>query len=84
MSRTAHPAQEIQAEVSRRIHDGDLVKADRAQIAVPLPTPYATGVVEPNGSNWTMSAFGNAVGYEEWIVHCLTSVQSEWDLASED
>lgn len=78
--REEHTAEEIQAEVHRRIHEGEEVRADGAEISVPLPTAYAAGQREPNGSNWTMEVFGNAGGYEGWVLHVLYSVQARWDL----
>lgn len=79
-AREAHTAVEIRAEVHRRVHEGELVKDDGALITVPLPTARPPGVVDENGSNWTMLTFGNATGYEGWVLHCVVSVQSIWDL----
>ena len=79
--REVHTADEIRAEVHRRIHEGEEVRADGAEITVPLPKAYADGQREPNGSNWTMEVFGNSRGYEGWVLHVLYSVQSRWDLA---
>lgn len=79
--RETHTAEEIRAEVHRRIHEGELVKQDGAEIGVPEPKAYADGVREPNGSNWRMEVFSNAAGYEGWVQHVLYSVQSRWDLA---
>ena len=71
---------EIQAEVIRLIHEGEAVREDGAQIGVPLPTPLASGVRDQQGGNWSMEVFGNATGYEAWVLHCVKSVQSRWDL----
>lgn len=81
VAREVKTAEQIRAEVYRRIHEGEQVRADGAQIGVPLPTPYADGVREPNGSNWTMTVFSNAREYEAWVLHAVYSVQSRWDLA---
>lgn len=80
MARETKTAEEIRDEVSRRIHEGKEVRDDGALITVPVPTPLAAGVTEPSGSNWSMEVFGNAAGYEGWVVHCVKSVQSRWDL----
>lgn len=80
MARESKSAQEIQAEVSRLIHEGKEVREDGTKIKVPLPIPLAPGVVEPHGSNWTMHTFGNAGGYEGWVLHVLYKVQSMWNL----
>lgn len=80
MPRESKSAEEIQAEVSRLIHEGQLVKDDGAQIGVPRPMPYANGVREPNGSNWYMDVFTNSAGYEGWVKHVYYKVQAQWDL----
>lgn len=79
-TRPSKTAEEIRTEVRRLVHEGELVKDDGAVIGVPLPTPLADGVVEPNGSNWVMSVLRNSAGYEGWVQHCVYSVQARWDL----
>jgi hypothetical protein len=80
MQRQFKTAEEIQAEVDRLIHQGDEVKEDKVKITVPLPTPLAEGVTEENGSNWTMDYFRNCKGYEGWVLHVVSNVQSKWSL----
>lgn len=79
MPRELKSAEQIRAEVHRLIHEGSEVQADKAQIGVPPPTPLAGGNTE-NGSNWTMSVFRGAVGYEDWIRLAVAQVQARWDL----
>ncbi|MDQ0082881.1 hypothetical protein J2W35_003240 [Variovorax boronicumulans] len=81
-AREVHTAEEIRDEVHRLIHEGKAVRDDGAEIGVPLPTPYAQGVREPEGSNWSMAVFTNAAPYEGWVLHCMKSVQARWDLAA--
>ncbi|UVH54715.1 hypothetical protein NWF24_17870 [Variovorax paradoxus] len=82
MPREVKSAEEIQAEVSRLVHEGELVREDGAVIGVHLPRAYADGVREPNGSNWYMDVFSNSAGYEGWVKHVYYKVQSQWDLES--
>lgn len=80
--REGHTAEEIRAEVHRLVHAGADVIADGVTIGIPLPTPYAAGVVDESGANWNMQTFGNLRGFEGWVLHCLKTVQARWDLMS--
>jgi len=77
MAREERTAQEIQAEVSRLIHDRRAVRDARVRVEVPLPMLRS---VDGTGLNWWMSGFGNALGYEEDIRHAITEVGKRWNL----
>ena len=77
MPREARSAQEIQAEVHRLIHQSPEVRADRAQVRVPLPVPRP---VDGTGLNWWMTTFGDAVGYQRIIGSVVSEVGKRWNL----
>ena len=79
MSKEHRSAEEIQAEVFRRIHQLAAVRAAGAHIEVPLPElrpPDGTGL------NWRMSGFGNALGFKEDIRDVVAGLAKHWNLAA--
>ncbi len=78
MPKEQRSAQEIQAEVSRRIHQLPAVREASARIEVPLPEPRP---VDGTGLNWWMSVFGNALGFEEDVRMVVNEVATHWNLA---
>ena len=80
MARQERTAQEIQAEVSRLIHERRAVRDARARVEVPLPVVLRP--IDGTGLNWWMSGFGNALGYEEDIREAITEVGKRWNLTS--
>lgn len=72
-------AQEIQAEIDRRIHQLPAVRAASARIEVPLPESRP---VDGTGLNWRMSGFGHAIGFEEDIRMVMAEVAKNWNLAA--
>ncbi len=79
MSRETRSAQEIQAEVHRLIHEHRDVRADGAQVGVPLPVLRP---VDGTGLNWWMSVFANAVGYQRVIGDAVAEVGKRWNLTT--
>jgi hypothetical protein len=77
MAREERTAQEIQAEVSRLIHEGRALRDARTRVEVPTPVPRPA---DGTGLNWWMSGFGNALGYEEAIRVAITEVGKRWNL----
>ena len=80
-ARELRTAQEIQAEVSRLIHEGRGSRPGRDRVEVPLPVLRP---VDGTGLNWWMSGFGNALGFEEDIRAAIASVGKHWNLAPPD
>ena len=78
MTKEQRSAQEIQAEVGRRIHQLPAVRAASARIEVPLPESRPA---DGTGLNWWMSGFGHAIGFEEDIRMVVTEVARDWNLA---
>lgn len=77
MPRVLHPAEDIQAEVARLIHEHRDVRASAAVIAVPLPSPQRA---DGTGLNWWMSGFGNAFGFEAVTAAAISNVGKRWNL----
>ncbi len=80
MPRTPHSAEEIQAEVTRLIHEHRDVRASGAVVKVPLPTPKRA---DGTGLNWWMTGFGNAFGFQEVIGSAVAMVGKRWNLLEE-
>ena len=80
MPRTLHSADEIQAEVTRVIHEHRDVRTSGAVIQVPVPTPQRA---DGTGLNWWMSGFGNAFGFREVIGSAVATVGKRWNLLKE-
>jgi len=78
MARELRSAQEIQAEVSRLIHEGRGSRPGRDRVQVPLPVLRP---VDGTGLNWSMSGFGNAIGFEKDIRSAVMAVGKRWNLA---
>ena len=78
MPRVLHPAEDIQAEVARLIHEHRDVRASAAVIAVPLPSPQRA---DGTGLNWWMSGFGNAFGFEAVTAAAVSDVGKRWNLS---
>jgi hypothetical protein len=79
MTKEQRSAQDIQAEVSRRLHRRPAVRAAGAHIEVPVPEPRR---VDGTGLNWWMSGFGQAIGFEEDIRLVVSEVTKMWNLAA--
>jgi hypothetical protein len=79
MKRQLKTADEIQTEVSRLIHDSEVVRDDGEAVHVPRPRVLPPGA-EANGCNWTMRSFGNASAYRSIVTHALSTVQAKWNL----
>ena len=79
MKRQLKTADEIQAEVSRLIHDSEVIRDDGEVVHVPRPRAQPPGA-EANGCNWTMRSFGNASAYRSIVEHALSTVQAKWNL----
>ena len=77
MAKEQRSAQEIQAEVSRRVHQLPAVRAANARIEVPVPESRP---VDGTGLNWWMSGFGQAIGFEEDIRMVMAEVAKHWNL----
>ena len=73
-------ASRLQQEVDRRIHRLPEVVEDGVKIRVPRPQ-----LQEPDktGCNWSMTNFGNAVGFERDIEAVLKAVRAEYNLTTE-
>jgi len=78
MAKEQLSAQDIQAEVARRIHQLPGVRAASARIQVPLPESRP---MDGTGLNWRMSGFGNALGFEDEIRMVVAEVAEHWNLA---
>lgn len=77
MPRVLHSAEDIQAEVSRLIHEHRDVRINGVVIAVPLPLPQRA---DGTGLNWWMSGFGNAFGFQEVVSSAVINVGKRWNL----
>ena len=80
MPRILHSAEDIQAEVSRSIHEHREVRGSGTIIAVPLPTAQRA---DGTGLNWWMSGFGNAFGFEAITSGAVSAVGKRWNLIAE-
>jgi len=78
MAKEQRSAQEIQAEVCRRLHQLPAVRAASARIEVPVPECRP---VDGTGLNWWMSGFGHAIGFEDDIRMVVAEVAKLWNLA---
>ena len=78
MPRALHPAEAIQAEVARLVHEHRDVRASGAIITVPLPSPQRA---DGTGLNWWMTGFGNAFGFEKVVAAAVSDVGKRWNLA---
>ena len=80
MRRKMLNASQLQQEVNRRIHRLQEIVEDGVKIRVPRPQ-----LQEPDktGCNWTMTHFGNAVGFERDIEGVLKAVRVEYNLNTE-
>lgn len=80
MRRKMLNASQLQQEVNRRIHRLQEIVEDGVKIRVPRPQ-----LQEPDktGCNWTMTNFGNAVGFERDIEGVLKAVRAEYNLNTE-
>ncbi len=78
MAKEQRSAQEIQAEVRRRLHQLPAVRAASARIEVPVPESRP---VDGTGLNWWMSGFGHAIGFEDDIRMVVAEVAKIWNLA---
>lgn len=79
MKRQLKTADEIQAEVSRLIHESEVVRDDGEEVHVPQPRLQQPGLAM-NDCNWTMRSFGNASAYPSIVAHALATVQAKWNL----
>lgn len=79
MSKEQRSAEDIQAEVFRRIHQLAAVRAPAAHIEVPLPEFRPR---DNTGLNWRMSGFGNALGFKEDIPDVVADIAKHWNLAA--
>lgn len=77
MPRALHSAEDVQAEVSRLIHEHRHVRTSAVVIVVPLPTLQRA---DGTGLNWWMSGFGNAFGFEEVTGAAVSNVGKRWNL----
>jgi len=77
MPRALHPAEAIQAEVARLVHEHRDVRTSGAVITVPLPSPQRA---DGTGLNWWMSGFGNAFGFEKVTAAAVSDVGKRWNL----
>ncbi|MBW0449896.1 hypothetical protein EN871_19745 [bacterium M00.F.Ca.ET.228.01.1.1] len=80
MIRKTLNASQLQQEVSRRIQKLPEIVADGVKIRVPRPQLQE---VDKTGCNWSMTHFGNAIGFEPDIERVLTAVRAEYNLATE-
>jgi hypothetical protein len=80
MIRKTLNASQLQQEVNRRIHRLQEVVEDGVKIRVPRPQ-----LQEPDktGCNWSMTHFGNAIGFERDIENVLKAVRAEYNLSTE-
>ncbi|WP_027212260.1 hypothetical protein [Burkholderia sp. WSM2232] len=80
MIRKTLNASQLQQEVSRRIQKLPEIMEDGVKIRVPRPQLQEA---DKTGCNWSMTDFGNAVGFERDIERVLTVVRAEYNLATE-
>lgn len=80
MIRKTLNASRLQQEVDRRIHRLPEIIEDGVKIRVPRPQ-----LQEPDksGCNWSMTNFGNAVGFERDIEGVLKAVRADYNLSTE-
>jgi hypothetical protein len=77
MIRKTLNASQLQQEVNRRIHRLQEIVEDGVKIRVPRPQ-----FQEPDktGCNWSMTHFGNAVGFDRDIEGVLKAMRAEYNL----
>jgi hypothetical protein len=84
MIRKTLNASQLQQEVNRRIHRLQEVVEDGVKIRVPRPQLQEA---DKTGCNWSMTHFGNAVGFERDIEGVLKAVlkavRAEYNLNTE-
>ncbi|MFP3565623.1 hypothetical protein [Paraburkholderia sp. SIMBA_030] len=80
MIRKTLNASQLQQEVNRRIHRLPEIVEDGVKIRVPRPQLQEA---DKTGCNWTMTHFGNAVGFERDIEGVLKAVRAEYNLNTE-
>jgi hypothetical protein len=73
-------ASQLQQEVDRRIHRLQEVVDDGVKIRVPRPQLHES---DKTGCNWSMTNFGNAVGFERDIEGVLKAMRAEYNLNTE-
>ncbi len=78
MPRVLQPAEAIQAEVARLIHEHRDVRSSATIISVPLPSPQRP---DGTGLNWWMSGFGNAFGFEAITAAAVSDLGKRWNLS---
>ena len=78
MPRVLQPAEAIQAEVARLIHEHRDVRSSATVISVPLPSPQRA---DGTGLNWWMSGFGNAFGFEAITAAAVSDLGKRWNLS---
>ncbi|WP_345815595.1 hypothetical protein AAGS40_24475 [Paraburkholderia sp. PREW-6R] len=80
MIRKTLNASRLQQEVDRRIHRLQAIVGDGVKIRVPRPQLQDP---DKSGCNWTMTHFGNALGFDRDIEGVLKSVRAEYNLSTE-
>ncbi|CAH2897766.1 MULTISPECIES: hypothetical protein [Paraburkholderia] len=73
-------ASQLQQEVNRRLHRLPEIVEDGVKIRVPRPQLQEA---DKTGCNWTMTNFGNAIGFERDIESVLKAVRAEYNLSTE-
>ncbi len=77
--RELHTAEEIRAEVQRRVNEKLAELGDNATLEIQLPYRYAEP--DPLGHNWAMRTFSGDREYFKLVGLEVVNVQAIWNLA---
>ena len=73
-------AEEIRAEIQRRIWDSDALDGDCRKSDAPIPVPM--DVLNTGGSHWTVSYLPNTVpGCNEFVLDIVRRVMTDYELS---
>lgn len=78
MAREIRTADEIRAEVQRRIAKRMAESDDDDEIRVPAPTPLAD--VDASGCNWTMGSYTGDRSHFKMVGLAVLEVKAIWNL----
>lgn len=79
MAREIRTADEIRAEVQRRV-DERLEASWDAEDQVTIPLPMQLAEADPSGCNWTIGSYTGDRGHFKLVGHAMLEVKAVWNL----